>query len=174
MRLHTHRGTNSVRYSSTTGTTQSISGTVSTVRRQNELIDRYGWAVTVVFPTEDRPGAPFAYTIGLTAYHHPELIIAGLDARLSQQLLNDLATRFFQQAQRFTAGQRISDLLAGYDAIIVEGPPTDDLYPGHAIARYGKDRVRLQQVVWPDQHGRFPWEPGYAINRQAQPVLNRP
>ena len=151
-----------------------MTGTGDFQRRQTELIDRYGWAVTFVFPTQDRPAAPFAFTTGLTAHHHPELIIAGLDARLSQQLLNELATRFFDRAQRFSAGQRIRDLLDGYDAIIVEGAPADDLYPSAAIARYGKDRVRLQQVVWPDEHGRFPWDPGYALDKRAQPVLARP
>lgn len=151
-----------------------MTGMSDFLRRQTEVIDRYGWAVTPVFPTEEHPGAPFAYTIGLTAHHHPELIIAGLSPRTSQRLLNNLAARFFGRAQRFASGQRINDLLDGYDAIIIEGPPTDDLYPGAAIARYGKDRVRLQQVVWPDEHGRFPWEPDYALDKRAQPVLARP
>ena len=37
------------------------------MRRQDEIIDRVGWAVTMVLPTDDDPGAPFAYTVGLTA-----------------------------------------------------------------------------------------------------------
>ena len=36
------------------------------------------------------------------------------------------------------------------------------------------DQVRLQQVVWPDPHGRFPWDPGYQYPPQAQPLLGRP
>jgi hypothetical protein len=48
------------------------------------------------------------------------------------------------------------------------------LYPGAAYARYGTDRVRLQQVVWPDRAGRFPWEPGYEHDPQVQPVIGRP
>ena len=151
-----------------------MAGTDEVMRRQQEVIDRHGWAVTAVFPTADDPGAPFAYTIGLTAHGYPELIIAGLDPATSQMLLNDLAQRVFDRAERFTAGQPISDLLHGYDAVIVEGPATEALHPGTAFARYGKDRVTLQQVVWPDQHGRFPWEPQYAIDPQAQPLLGRP
>lgn len=146
------------------------------LRRQEEIIDRVGWAVMHVLPTADEPGTltPFAYTVGLTAHGYPEMIIAGLDPAMSQTLLNDLAQRVFDRAERFTAGQRINDLLAGYDAIIVEGPATEALYPGAAFARYGKDNVRLQQVVWPDQRGRFPWEVGYAFDPQAQPLLGRP
>ena len=36
------------------------------LRRQDEIIDRVGWAVTMVLPAEDDPGAQFAYTVGLT------------------------------------------------------------------------------------------------------------
>ncbi|MCW6004295.1 DUF4262 domain-containing protein [Micromonospora sp. CPCC 205371] len=151
-----------------------MAGIDDIMRRHQELIDQHGWAVTGVFPTEDDPGAPFAYTIGLTAHGFPELIIAGLDPATSQLLLNDLARRVFDRAQRFTTGQRISDLLAGYDAIIVEGPATEALYPGVAFANYGKERVTLQQVVWPDRHGHFPWEPEYTIDPQVQPLLGRP
>ena len=43
-----------------------------------------------------------------------------------------------------------------------------------AVSRYGADQVRLQQVVWPDPHGRFPWDPGYQYPPQAQPLLGRP
>jgi hypothetical protein len=144
------------------------------MRRQQQLIDRYGWAVTAVFPTDDAPGAPFAYTVGLTTHGYPELIISGLDPTISQTLLNDLAARVYDRAEQFTAGQRISDLLAGYDAVIVEGPATEALHPGAAFARYGRDRVSLQQIVWPDPRGRYPWDPGYAYGPDVQPVLGRP
>jgi hypothetical protein len=144
------------------------------VRRQTELIRTRGWAVTIVLPTEDPQGTPFAYTVGLTALGRPELIIAGIDPEISAELLDDLAQRVYDQAPRFTHGQRISDLLAGYDAVIVEGPATEALHPGAAFARYGRDHVTLQQVVWPDPDGRFPWEPGYTIRPQAQPTLGQP
>ncbi|MEU1964400.1 DUF4262 domain-containing protein [Micromonospora sediminicola] len=47
--------------------------------RQGEIIDRAGWAVTLVVPNDDDPDdtAPFAYAVGLTAPDYPELIIAG-------------------------------------------------------------------------------------------------
>jgi Domain of unknown function (DUF4262) len=144
------------------------------VRRQTKLIDSRGWAVTIVLPTDDDAVAPFAYTVGLTAVGSAELIIAGLDPDIAQELLDDLAQRVHDRAQRFTSGHRITDLLAGYDAVIVEGPATEALHPGAAFARYSTDRVTLQQVVWPDPHGRFPWEPGCSTRPQAQPTLGRP
>lgn len=39
---------------------------------------------------------------------------------------------------------------------------------------HGPELVRLQQVVWPDEHNRFPWDPGYAIPADRQPTIGRP
>ena len=146
------------------------------LRRQDEIIDRVGWAVMHILPTENDPdtATPFAYTVGLTAHRHPELLIAGLPPEVARRLLNDLAGRLYDTAERFTHGQRISDLIAGYDTVIVEGPVTDELLPGLAIARYGREQVRLQQVVWPDPQGRFPWEAGYDLERHAQTLIAHP
>jgi hypothetical protein len=146
------------------------------LRRQGEIIDRVGWAVTAVIPTPDDTdhAAPFAYTVGLTAHGHPELVIAGLDPAIAQALLNDLASRVFDKAERFDHAQRIHDLIVDYDAIIIEGSPTERLWPGAAVGRYGAGRVRLQQVVWPDTSGRFPWQDRYAYHPDVQPLLARP
>ncbi len=143
-------------------------------RRQDEHIDRKGWSVTMVMPTDDDPGTPFAYTVGLTAHGFPELVIAGLPPHIAHAVLNDLAGRVYDTAVRFSHGQRIGDLLVGYDAVIVDGPATEALYPGAAYARYGTDRVRLQQVAWPDPQGRFPWQPGYDHDRYPQPLIGQP
>lgn len=53
------------------------------LRRQEQIIDTIGWAVTHVLPTDDDPDTttPFAYTVGLTAHHYPELLTAGLPPR---------------------------------------------------------------------------------------------
>lgn len=143
------------------------------LQRQEQIIDTTGWAVTHVLPTADDPEttAPFAYTVGLTAHDYPELITAGLPPEVAHSLLNDLARRVYDKAERFTHGQRISDLIAGYDAIIIDGPPTDELLPGMAIKRYGRDQIRLQQLVWPDQQGRFPWDNRYNFDPRTQPLI---
>jgi hypothetical protein len=144
------------------------------MRDQQEHIDTTGWSVTHVLPTDDEPASPFSYTVGLTPWGSPELVIAGLPPEIAHALLNDLAARVFDQAARFTHGQRIPDLLAGYDAIIREGQATAALLPGAAHARYGAANVRLQQVVWPDPLGHFPWDPQYTLDPLAQPLLARP
>ncbi|MEU6020810.1 DUF4262 domain-containing protein [Micromonospora sp. NPDC047134] len=143
------------------------------LRRQEHVIGTKGWAVTHVLPTDDDHGttAPFAYTVGLTAHDHPELIIAGLPPLVAHTLLNDLARRIYDKAERFTHGQRISDLIVGYDAVIIDGQPTDNLLPGAAIACYGRHQIRLQQIVWPDQQARFPWDSDYTFEPNAQPLI---
>ena len=144
------------------------------IARIQDHIDRFGWSVTAVVPTYDDPCTPFAYTVGLTEHAHPELVIAGLDPITSQALLNDVADRVVHRQARFDHGRRLHDLLAGYDAIIIGGVATDALHPGAAHARYGSHRVRLQQIVWPDRDGRFPWQAGYAYPPQVQPLLRQP
>ncbi|GIJ08417.1 DUF4262 domain-containing protein [Micromonospora andamanensis] len=142
------------------------------LQNQQRLINEFGWAVTAVLPDLGESG--FAYTVGLTEHDVPELVIAGLDPLIAQKLLNDMAGRVDSRNERFIHGQRVADLLAGYDAIIVEGPATDALLPRAAYARYGKDRLRLQQIVWPDPHSRFPWDDRYQYPAHVQPLLGRP
>src|SRR4051794_22533027 len=104
------------------------------LRRQEEIIDTVGWAVMHVLPTADDPDTtPFAYTVGLTAHDYPELLIAGLPPEVAHGLLNYLAGRVYDKAERLARGQRVSDLIAGYDPVLVEGAPIDALLPGVAI-----------------------------------------
>lgn len=44
---------------------------------QQRQIETLGWAVTGVVPTPDDPGAPFAYTVGLTEHDHADLVSCG-------------------------------------------------------------------------------------------------
>ncbi len=146
------------------------------IRRQDEIIDRVGWMVMLVLPGEEQAAltASYAYTVGLAAHHFPELLIVGLDPHVAHELLNDLAKRVWYRAERFSHGTRIGDLIAGYDAVIIDAQPTRAIAPDAAIARYGADRVRVQQVVWSDQQRRFPWDPGYEFTPDVQPLIGRP
>jgi hypothetical protein len=83
------------------------------LRRQEQIIDTVGWTVMHV-PTDADPDptALFAYTVGLTPHDNPELLIAWLPPQAAHALLNDLAGRVYDKAERFTHGQRISDLIS--------------------------------------------------------------
>ena len=141
---------------------------------QQHHIRVVGWAVTAVLPTTGQAGAPFAYTVGLTAHQHPELLIAGVDPYTAHELLNAMASRVVHNGARLVDGQRIDDLIVDYDAVMRSGQPTRELVAGTACARYGHDRVRLTQIVWPCPHSRFPWEDGYCLPAGLQPLLAKP
>ncbi|MFC7534808.1 DUF4262 domain-containing protein [Actinoplanes sp. GCM10030250] len=144
--------------------------------RQSELIDEFGWAVVHVVPTEEDPedAVPFAYTVGLTGFGFAELTITGLPPELSHTILNELATRLRDDGLRLRHGQPLTDLLVDQEVVIVAGAPTDDVFPGAALLRYGDERVHLNQVVWPDPWDKFPWHHDYESILYPQPVIGRP
>ncbi|MEV6932229.1 DUF4262 domain-containing protein [Dactylosporangium sp. NPDC051485] len=148
-----------------------MSGIENFVRRQNEIIRRVGWAVVLIHPTAEDPDTvmPYAYTVGLTARFLPEFLITGLPLDLAHGLLNDMAERALGDGP-VVHGTRVQHLLAGYDAVVVDGRPTERVRPAAATARYGAEQVRLQQIVWPDQHGMFPWQQGCTLDPDSQPL----
>jgi hypothetical protein len=143
--------------------------------RYSQIITRQGWAVVAVLPsTQDAAPAAYCYTVGLTEDNKPELVIVGLRPAPAQRLLDNLAYRVHHGGARLRHGEHITDLMRNFDALIIDADTTDDVYPGIAQRFYGADRVRWQQIVWPDTHGRFPQEPGYEFPPELQPYLGRP
>ncbi|MEU4621587.1 DUF4262 domain-containing protein [Actinoplanes sp. NPDC023801] len=140
---------------------------------QSEIIEKFGWAVVHVVPTEDDPPdtVPFAYTVGLTGYGFPELIIAGLPPESGHVLLNEMAGRVCDEGLLLRHGHRILGLLDGQDVRVVAGEIGEVLFPGAALMRYGDGRVRLLQLVWPDPGDRFPWQSGYDSAGHPQPTI---
>jgi Domain of unknown function (DUF4262) len=143
---------------------------------QTEIIQQFGWAVVHVLPSDEDPAdaVPFAYTVGLTAAARPELIIAGLPPDLAHQLLNEVAGRVHDEGAHFHHGRHVTDLIVDQDVVILTGAPTPDLWPGAALARYGRGSLRLQQLVWPDPENRFPWQAGYPSEEFHQPLIDAP
>jgi hypothetical protein len=140
---------------------------------QSEIIEKFGWAVVHVVPTEDDPPdtVPFAYTVGLTGYGFPELIIAGLPPETGHVLLNEMAGRVCDESLLLRHGHRIRGLIDGQDVWVVGGDITEALFPGAALMRYGDGRVRLLQLTWPDAADRFPWQNGYDSTDYPQPTI---
>ncbi|MEV0269842.1 DUF4262 domain-containing protein [Hamadaea sp. NPDC050747] len=135
-------------------------------------IETAGWAIIFSAMDAVTVDVPFAYTVGLTEHDLPEMLITGVQEAIAGKLLNDLARRA-TGGNRFHHEQRISDLISNFDAIIVDGPADGLLRPTAAIYLYGPAAVRLQQCVWPDPSGRFPWESAYTMDPAAQPIIGR-
>lgn len=133
-----------------------------------DTIESHGWAVQGVVPTEDDTDpVPFAYTVGLTGYGHPELIVCGVDPmNVGIVLLNDLGEQV-KSGRAFSHGEVPRHLLAGgFDPILINVTDLSRL----AIARriYGESVTALQLLL-PDKRNRLPWHTGYDMD--WQPVL---
>lgn len=143
---------------------------------QSEIIAKFGWAVVHVVPTEDDPPGTvgFAYTVGLTGYGFPELTVAGLPPETGHVLLNEVAGRVCDEGLLLRHGHRLRGLLIGQVVRVVAGEASETLFPGAALMRYGDDRVRLLQLVWPDPADRLPWQSGYDRLDYPQPTIGVP
>lgn len=129
------------------------------------LIAEHGWAVQGV--ERDGRHPPWAYTVGLTARHLPELLITGSALPAAAAVLNEMAPR----AGTLSAGEEIR-LPGGRPAqIVTVGTPWAHM--DTAVALYGQ-RITALQVVHADRRGRWPWDAGYQGVRGGQPVLGTP
>lgn len=135
-------------------------------------IDKFGWAVVGVFPAEDDPGVPFAYTVGLSAKGLPELALYGLGSPVAGAILNDVARGMVTADSAVRGGDQLRGLLAGDLPIgVLEMTNTTDLT---GVCRmYGAVSAAVQ-LVWPDKAGLMPWDEGYAIPADRQPLHGSP
>ncbi|MDH4246645.1 MAG: DUF4262 domain-containing protein [Deltaproteobacteria bacterium] len=112
----------------------------------NRQVHTQGWSL-VCAPVQ---GFLYTVTIGLESnFSHPELETLGLTETLAQDFLTALAERI-KAGERFSSGDFFSNLVKGYDLLLVRNPLDPDGKPltGH--------RLRL---VWPDALHRYPWHP---------------
>ncbi len=132
-----------------------------------------GFVVQGVLPTKDGPAhVPFAYTIGLCDAGLPELIVS---APASPEMLHTVITAFVQHhlKDEIRPGERISYSDLGIEtasleidqrfraAVSLSAPVQQALnYAGTPDADL-TGKVRVLQLLWPDEQGRFPGEPDY-------------
>lgn len=129
-------------------------------------IRRFGWMVLAVGGS--RLYAPLAYTIGLTEAGLPELVVTGLNAGRSCDLLNTVAQYCLGVDPPPLHGERVH-LDGGPCAEVVDVPnPEAHLFVADDV--YGPS-LRARQLVWADARGRWPWEAGHRASRGGQPVL---
>lgn len=84
---------------------------------QRETIRRHGWALQGVLGDEDGP--PFVYTVGLSGFGHPELILFATSQATAATVLNDLG-ELVRAGHRLTAGEFIR--LHSGDVYLLEFP----------------------------------------------------
>ncbi|QII06207.1 DUF4262 domain-containing protein [Rhodococcoides fascians A25f] len=131
-------------------------------------IDRFGWALQYVESEVDRDGIhpAFCYTVGLTGFGSPEIVVTGRDPNESSRILNALGTSVASGLLEVEAG--IGCWAAGFELFTIDVPDCVDIL--HAASDvYGKGCFSAVQAVWKDCDGSLPWEgiPSTVV----QPVL---
>lgn len=110
--------------------------------------------------------AEFSYTVGLTEYGLPELIVAAVRHDEAIRLL-DCWGSYLLDESAVLAGETLEAGPWLLEAVAVERPE-EGLLVAHRL--YG-ERLRALQLVWADASGRWPWDPGHRARRSGQPVL---
>lgn len=142
-----------------------------------EFIERQvregGWAVELISDGKTELEPAFAYTVGLFRnFKHAELIVFGQQNEVMHFILNELGDRI-RSGKPLSPGDRVADVLDGYDVLIreVKAPESYREHVGYARWFHKGAHFPLYQVVWPDKQGRFPGEPGAAeILKTRQPL----
>ncbi|RJQ82832.1 DUF4262 domain-containing protein [Pseudonocardiaceae bacterium YIM PH 21723] len=125
-------------------------------------IERGGWVVITV-PGEG-PAPSIAYTVGLTDRGLPELMATGLTDESAHQVLNKVAQHMLDRGKPENGTQAWSGETLLYEIVYV----TEAWFHLEVARRRYGERLRAVQVVYPDDRGRTPWEPGH---RPRQPVF---
>jgi len=137
-----------------------------------EVIESHGQYLQQVFADPDE-GPSFAYTVGNTGRALPELIVVGEDAEVLGPALDRLGQQQRDGKRRFGAGDVVT--LEGYKVPLRLGATCDFArsYFATLVSRYyGRSDFELLQVIWPDEEGHFPGEPGWSHPRDVQPLLD--
>lgn len=124
-----------------------------------QLILDHGWMVQQVRPCGDHLGEEetFAYSAGLTAAGLPEILVVGLDISSCGLLVNLAAKRSL--TEEILDGAMVADVAAmPLRAELRNNQPA-------VVARqlYGNRRVRLLQLIWPDERGFYPDSPFWSL-----------
>ncbi len=127
------------------------------IRDLKRTIDTFGWALQYVESEVDRDGIhpAFCYTVGLTGFGSPEIVMTGRGPGESSRILNALGTSVAAGMLELESG--IGCTAAGFELFTIDVPDCGDiLYSASDV--YGKGCFGAVQAVWKDLDGFLPWE----------------
>jgi hypothetical protein len=136
-------------------------------------VREHGCHILQVSPEKGHP--PFSFSIGLALnYGQAEIIIFGMSPSKAATIIN-IVRDDAAKGKKYVDGDVSSDILVNGRVCFIEVPlQLYDTYLGTAIWFYRKSPRPFPclQLVWPDRHGRFPWETGCDAGiKRDQPVL---
>jgi hypothetical protein len=136
-------------------------------------IEQFGLSVIIIEATDYLPS--FAYSIGLwQKYHHPELIIFGLQIQTLHSIINDVA-EFVKNGEVIQTGKTYDNIFENSktEFINVDKRNLSD-YFGTAIDFYNSKDFPALQLVWTDRNDKFPWQTDFEEDfLYKQPLLDR-
>ncbi|WP_299571518.1 DUF4262 domain-containing protein [uncultured Williamsia sp.] len=149
------------------------------VRETIDRIRRFGWAVNAVSDiceqceaAGETPECSFAYTVGLALRGAPELAVYGLPSTTAGAVLNEMSDLLAVEYWKNLVDDHEEITLDALDVPVrlIEMVDTLDLIHARAVF----PNVPALQVVWTDGKLFFPWEEGYTLLDDQQPVHGIP
>lgn len=116
-----------------------------------ENIETFGWHVVLVPDDDQGPG--FAYTIG----QEPEVIVFGLEPKRMHAILEACG-----EAKELKPDVPLPGFLEGSPVVFKRVAKEQyKNYLGYAMWYHEGTDFEALHCVWPDQAGKFPWQPGF-------------
>ena len=149
------------------------------IRETIARIRRFGWVVNAVSDicehceaAGETPDRTFAYTVGLALHGAPELAVYGLAPDLGCDVLTEIVDLLAVEDWKALVDDHEEITLDALDVPVrlIEMVDTLDLIHARAVF----PDVPALQVVWADEKLFFPWEEGYALLHDQQPVHGIP
>jgi hypothetical protein len=140
-------------------------------KQQEEHIKEYGFTVMNIFAGED--GSPaYAYTIGNFRLDWPEILLIGNLGQRAPMMMIHAVIDAWRQAGRPSAGDiKVEGLNIPCVRMKVVAPHVAQQRYTKQVRHFkGDENYTVMQLLWPDDQGHFPDEPGYNP-KFVQPIL---
>lgn len=140
------------------------------------MLDERGWGIVPVRPADSQApmGAGYTYTFGLEgSFRRPEIVVCGLQPVQARGLLDLVVAQYAAGIDLPTDSPFTGLLDNDLPAVLLTLDASEQAHLVPTIVEVSGDGPwRLQQFVWPDPSGAFPWDEGCPERfRRAQPVL---
>lgn len=138
---------------------------LDSVRRH---IHRNGWMVQAVVGDEVSPIR--CYSMGLSNFNHPEIVLIGFEHLLMTRLINAIGAHV-QEGKQYRDWSVVRGIIKHYPVVLREVPPHIVRECAGLLTRFFPN-ARLLQMFLPDANGRFPWQALCQSGYKAQMCLD--
>lgn len=138
------------------------------IEQVRETISHHGWAVQQV--ERDGIHPPWAYTVGLTEWDRPEIVITGIRTHGGWIPFLNAVAEHVRHAEAPAPGTQVRWIDGPFTEFVRVTVP--DAHLNMAVLLYGP-RIQALQVVHADDRGHWPWDKWYRGVRGGQPVLGQ-